>query len=333
MNIKSHPLIIHLLTFCGLAGFSVAQPLARFMPPARSAPETLVFKRIGEQELKLHVFRPAGVPGEARPAMVCIHGGAWRGGGADVFFPHAAYFAARGLVGISIDYRLLQPESEGITMADCLTDCKSAIRYIRAHAALLGVDPARIAVMGDSAGGHLAGALGTIPGFDDPADKIEVSAVPNAMILCNPIVDVTQGSWISFIIRGSALARKPTPADLVPTVEQVDLGRRLSPLLHVRLGQPPALLMHGLKDGVVTPDQARQFAAAAEKAGNRCDLVLLPEASHAFVLTGYRASETEVVAVIRRVDEFLGSLGWLSGPPTLTVSDPPAWPTKVAHSR
>lgn len=306
-----------------------AQPLVNFMAPTRPAPEAIVFKRIGEQDLKLYIYRPVGLTtGERRPALVCIHGGAWRAGGADVFFPHAAYFAARGFVGVSIEYRLLTQPLDGVSMGDCLADCKSAMRYLRAHSAELGIDPTRIAVIGDSAGGHLAGALGTVPEFDDPSDDLAINATPDAMILCNPIVDVTEGSGINFIIRSAALDKTSSPAAQVPTPAHLELARKLSPLHRVHVGQPPTLLMHGLQDRIVTPEQARRFDAAYRAVGNRCDLVLLPDASHAFVMTNYRATEPEVVAVIRRVDEFLISLGWLTGPPTLTASEPPAWDTK-----
>ncbi len=313
------------------ASVAHSEPLSHFMPPVRAAPESVVYKRSGSQELKLHIFRPSGVPsGERRPALICIHGGAWLAGGAEVFFPHAAYFASRGLVGISIEYRLLQREPAGFSMADCLMDCKSAIRYIRTHAAELGVDLVRIGVMGDSAGGHLAAALGTCAGFDDAADNVAVNAIPNSMILCNPIMDLTEAPWVNYIIRGRALERKPESADLIPTAAQIDLAKKLSPIYQINGDQPPALLIHGLKDAVVTPDQARKFAAATQKAGNRCDLELLPEAGHAFILTGYRASEPDVVAVLLRIDRFLAELGWLNGPANLTISNPPAWPSKIA---
>jgi acetyl esterase/lipase len=322
-------LVVLLIAASTICPSIVAQPLAQFMTPARPAPEEIVFKRVGEQALKIHLYRPAGgTAGEALPAIVGIHGGAWRAGGADVFFPHAAYFAARGLVGVSIDYRLLTQPIDGVAVSDCLADCKSAIRYLRAHASALGIDPARIAVLGDSAGGHLAAALGTVRGFDDKADDLAISATPNAMILCNPIVDMTEGGWINFIIRGPAFDKKPDPATQVPTPVQLELGRRLSPLYQVRAGQPPTLLMHGLQDRIVTPEQARLFDAAYRASGNRCDLVLLPNASHAFVMTNYRATEPEVVAVIRQIDEFLASLGWVAGPPTLIASEPPAWTKK-----
>ena len=292
------------------------------------APIAQVYKKVASQELRLYRFPPADLkPTERRAAVLCIHGGAWRGGSADVFFPHARYFATRGAVGFSVEYRLLKPE--GPTVADCLSDCKSAVRYIRLHAAELGVDPLRIAVMGDSAGGHLAAALGTVEGFDDPADDLKVSATPNAMIPCNPIVDMTEGTWIRFIIGGRALEKNPLPEATQPSPAQTQLARRLSPLFQVHRGQPPSLLMHGLNDSVVSPDQARKFSAAMRAAGNRCDLDLIEGARHAFIVPRYTAPESMVAAALRKADAFLVSLGYLKGEPTLAISPVPAWTVPV----
>jgi len=63
----------------------------------------------------------------------------------------------------------------------------SAMRYVRSHAAELGIDPQRIAAAGGSAGGHLAAFTGLVPGLDDPKDDLAVSAKPNAMVLFNPV--------------------------------------------------------------------------------------------------------------------------------------------------
>jgi len=308
-----------------VAAILLAPPMAHAVPMAEFMRESsIVFKKTTAGDLRLYQFTPDGFkPGDRRAAVVCIHGGAWRAGGADVFFPHARYFASRGAVGFSIEYRLLKPE--GPTVADCLADCKSAIRYIRAHACELGVDPMRIAVIGDSAGGHLAGALGTVQGFDDPADNLKIDAVPNAMILCNPIVDMTEGGWICFVIGGRALDKNPAPEAKQPNAEQTQLARRLSPLFQVRAGIPPTLLMHGLDDRVVKVDQARQFATAMRAAKNRCDLELIEGARHAFIVPRYSAPESMVVDAIRRADKFLCSLGFLQGEPTLEVSPTPAW--------
>ena len=281
-------------------------------------PTAIPYKTVGGVALNLWMLPAADARGgESRPALVLIHGGAWRAGDATVFFPHARYFAARGLVAFSVDYRLLTPSGPGI--GECLADCASALRYLRTHAAELGVDPARIAVLGDSAGGHLAAALGTVDRCGDAQDDLTASARPDAMVLCNPILDLTAGDWLKFVIRGPALERHPDPEALRPTPEQLQLAHQLSPQAAVRAGQPPCLLMHGLDDHVVDPDQARHFASAMLAAGNRCDLTLIPGARHAFIIAGYTASSAQVVAAIREADLFLVSLGYMHGEPTITV--------------
>ena len=304
-----------------------AVPLADFLA---SGPEPAERRYVlaGTPEQSLFVFAPANQkPGQLRPAIVCIHGGAWVAGNAEVFFPHARYFASRGMVAFSINYRLAS--ADGFGLPDCLEDCKAALRYVRAHAAEWSVDPHRIAVLGDSAGGHLAAALGTVDGFDNlPVEGGGVSALPDAMILCNPIVDLTEGDWGKYVIRGAALDKKATPENKVMNAEQRTLARRLSPLFQVRPGQPPTLLMHGLDDHVVDPAQARQFAEAMRAVGNRCDLTLIEGARHAFIMPKYTAPEPTVVNAIRQADQFLASLGWLPDAPTLELSNPPAWTVK-----
>ena len=311
-----------------ITGTTKAVPLADFLknePP----PAPTVYTPGGSAEQSLYMFAPTGLkPGDRRPAVLCIHGGAWVAGSAEAFFPHARYFASRGLVAFSINYRLATANGTGLP--ECLQDCKAAVRYVRAHAAEMGIDPGRIAVLGDSAGGHLAAALGTVGGFDDlpVAGAGHPGAIPDAMILCNPIVDLTDGDWPKYVIRGAALDKHAPPEAKVMNPAQQTLARQLSPLFQVKPGQPPALLMHGLDDHVVDPAQARRFAEAMKAAGNRCDLVLIEGARHAFIGPKYTAPEPMVVSAIRRADEFLISLGWLPGPPTLEVSDPPAWTIK-----
>ena len=305
-----------------------AIPLADFLTPGPALVEQR-YVVAGTPEQALFVFAPVNpTPGSLKPAIVCIHGGAWVAGNADVFFPHARYFASRGMVAFSINYRLASADGTGLP--DCLEDCKAAMRYVRAHAAQWGVDPHRIAVIGDSAGGHLAAALGTVDGFDNlPVEGGGgVSARPDAMILCNPILDLTDGDWGKYVVRSAALNKKATPESKVMNAEQRALARQLSPTFQVRPGQPPTLLMHGLDDHVVDPTQARQFADAMKAAGNRCDLTLIEGARHAFILPKYTATELAVVKAIRQVDEFLASLGWLPNAPTLEPSDPPAWTVK-----
>ena len=288
----------------------------------------VVVKAIGTEKVKIYYIKPIDIkPGEKRTAVVWIHGGGWTGGSTESFFLHARYFAFHGAVGFCIEYRLVK--ANGTTVAGCLADCKSAIRYIREHAAELGVDPDKIVVMGDSAGGHLASCLGTIDGFDDPTDNLKVSAKPNAMVLYNFLSDFTGSVFINRIIGGAALDKKPTPESLIPTKDQVELAKKLSPLYNIHKNQPPTLVMHGIDDTVILPEQSIQFTEAMKKAGNQCKLILLPETTHAFVCANWKAPEEVVVNAIREADKFLISLGFLKGEPSLVVSKTPAWIPKA----
>ena len=319
MNIiRSICLVLALIGIVLSSAAARAVPFSAFLND-KTPPQERVYKKVGNEELKLFFVAPPVKTQVKRPALVWIHGGAWVAGDAAVFWPHARYFAARGAVAFSLNYRLTK--IGGPQIAASMADCKSAMRYIRAHAAELGIDPNRIAVLGDSAGGHLAAALGTLGGFDDPHDDLTVSAVPNALVLFNPILDMTEGDWVYH----AALGANPKQGKPAITDAMLGVARGLSPMFHVQPGQPPTLLLQGLDDHVVNPDQARRFAAAMQAAGNRCDLGLWPQTRHAFVIANYTAPETTVVAAVRAADGFLSSLGYLQGDPTLEVSQPAAW--------
>jgi acetyl esterase/lipase len=288
----------------------------------------IVIKKVNNEEVKLFYIKPIdNKPIKKRTAVVWIHGGGWTGGITETFFPHARYFACRGAVGFCIHYRLVKADGS-VMVGDCLADCKSAIRYIREHAAELGIDPNKIIVLGESAGGHLASCLGTIDGFDDPLDNLKASAIPNALVLYNPLSDFTTSVLINRIIGGAALDKKTSPENLIPTKEQIELAKRLSPLYNVHKNQPPTLVLHGLDDTVILPEQSVKFTEAMKKYGNKCELILLPNTTHAFVCANYKSPEDVVIAALLKADKFLISLGLLKGKPTLVISKQPAWKPK-----
>jgi acetyl esterase/lipase len=276
-------------------------------------------------------FLPADVKrGEKRPSLVLIHGGAWHAPGASLFYPMAKYFASRGIPTFSIDYRGIQKETNGVGIPEIVSDCRAAMRYLRSHASEYAIDPGKIAVLGDSAGGHLAACLGTIP---DPEDASGVSSAANLMIPCNPIVEMGPGegntnSWFRLIQKGAAMEKKPAPEAIVPTPEQIAVAKSVSPMASVSPKSAPALVMHGLDDFVVSPEQSRKFSEALKAAGVPADLVLIPGARHAFILPKYTASEQQVVDTMITIDRFLAKNGYVTGDPSLVVSATPAWEPK-----
>ena len=274
-----------------------------------------VYRTVAGRQLHLHRFAPAGLAAtERRPAVMWIHGGAWRGGTPETLFPFARYLASRGAVNFSVEYRLVSPAA--LTVADCVEDCRAALDFLRSHAAELGVDPDRIAIGGESAGGHLAAALATFASSG-------ARSRPTALLLYNPVLDLTEGDWSRFVEGGHMIeAMKGKPP---PNPEALERARALSPVFHIGANPPPCLLLHGLEDKIVPVSQAERFASALRAAGGRCDLVLLPNTAHAFAVPQYKATESVVVDALLAADRFLVALDWLHGEATLTVSTPPAW--------
>jgi acetyl esterase/lipase len=295
------------------------------------AMKEILIRKTDNEEVKIFYIQPVDKkPLKNRIAVVWIHGGGWTGGITETFFPHARYFASRGAIGFCIHYRLVKADGS-VSVGDCLADCKSVIRYIREHAEELGIDPDKIIVTGDSAGGHLASCLGTINGFDYPTDNLKISAVPNVMVLYNPLSAFTTSPFINRIIGGAALDKKPTPESQIPSEAQIELAKKLSPLYNVRENQPKTLIIHGTDDIVILPEQSVQFAKAMKNAGNSCKLILLPNTRHAFVCVQWKATEQEVVNAFLLMDNFLVKQGYLKGKPTLVPSKNPAWiPIAVA---
>jgi acetyl esterase/lipase len=257
---------------------------------AAPAAETVVYKKVGEQELRLHIDKPAGwQAGDQRPALVFFFGGGWVGGTVKQFQPQSEHFAGRGLVGVRVEYRVIPKGDKGPPTV-CCADAKSALRYVRAHAAELGVDPRRIAAAGGSAGGHLAAFAGLVPGLDDPADDLRVDCRPAALVLFNPVFNNGPGQWGHERVK--------------------DRYREFSPAHNIRPGAPPTIVFLGDQDKLIPVSVLRDFAAEMERVGARCDTHVYPGAGH-----GFFNREPHLAETIAAADKFLVSLGWLAARP------------------
>jgi len=162
--------------------------------PAVEPGKKFVYKQSAGAPQELEVYFPPGwkAGGPKAPGVLLFHGGAWVGGTLDQFRNAAKYFASRGLVAATANYRMLKKgagkQTGGVLEHKrvCLTDAKSAIRWMRQHADELGIDPQRLIVGGGSAGGHLAVLATLNPGLNDPNDPKDFDTSVAAYVLFNP---------------------------------------------------------------------------------------------------------------------------------------------------
>jgi acetyl esterase/lipase len=265
-------------------------------PPMMEGAEVETYKESNGTALKVWIFQPAEKPadGAKRPAIVFFFGGGWSAGSPSQFERQCRYFASRGMVAITADYRVANRQHVKPTV--CVADAKSCVRWVRRNAERLGIDPARLVAAGGSAGGHLAAATATLPGLDEPGEETTVSAVPDALILFNP-----------------ALVLAPFPGLKLEGFQSHATEERfgcppeeISPIHHIHPGLPPTLILHGRADTTVPYASSEAFAEAMEKAGNRCELVGYEGQPHGFFNVA-RYDET-----VAEADRFLVSLGYLA---------------------
>ncbi len=305
--IRLHFLLMALLVLVGAAGAQEAKAKRRTAayPPSFPEAQAEVYKTAGDVKLSLYVFNPPNrKPADKRPAIVFFFGGGWRGGNPAQFHEHCKHLAARGMVAITADYRVASRHD--VKAATCVADAKSALRYVRQHAARLGIDPDRLVAAGGSAGGHLAACTGTISGFDEPAEGKSASSMPNAMVLFNPALVLAP-------VEGLQLDKER----LASLGERMGVEpRELSPLHHVKKSVPPTLILHGKADTTVLYSTAEAFTKAMTTAGNRCELIGYENQPHGF-FNFARGDGTHYKKTVQAMDEFLVSLGYLDALPPL----------------
>lgn len=235
---------------------------------------------------RLDIYIPeTGTP--PYPVVVIIHGGGWTMGDKRGQLPLSAVpgLLALGFAVASINYRLAP---DAVFPAQLL-DSKAAIRYLRNEAAVIGLDPDRIAVVGESAGAHLAALLGTTQGraeFDDPAlgNPQASSAVQGVVDLYGP-ADLTTSD-------AQRALNPPCPAEPDPNIALLlgappksapDLAAAASPITYLQPGQdvPPFFIAHGDTDCVVPHQQSVELHDAIEAvAPGRSQLTIVPGSGH-----------------------------------------------------
>ncbi|MFP6901657.1 MAG: alpha/beta hydrolase [Opitutales bacterium] len=295
-----------LILFCALiasAGTASAKPK---YPPEMPDAREVVYKTASETKLKLWIFEPKDHQAtDKRPAVVFFFGGGWRSGTPSQFEKQCQYLASRGMVAMTADYRVATRQQTKATA--CVEDGKSAVRWIRANAKKLGVDPNRIAAGGGSAGGHVAASTGMVPGFEAKGEDHDISSVPDALLLFNPAVVLAKvPGKFEFPAEKAALFKERMGVE----------PSELSPYHQVRNGLPPTIIFHGTNDSAVPFRTVELLEQRMKDEGNTCKLVGYEGQPHGF-FNWRRARNSPFRNTMFSCDRFLEKLGWLEGKPTI----------------
>lgn len=205
--------------------------------PVVSVEKDVVFGRGGNTELKLDIYRPpSGV--SKQMATIHFHGGGFAGGSKDTLSDRIKPFAAIGYVAIAAQYRL----SGQAGFPALVHDAKAAIRWTRANAKMLGIDPQRIAVVGYSAGGyHALFTAGTAnrPEFEGAGGSAGVSSHVAVCIAYYPATNV--------------------PASMLPAGADAAATRAANATTHIAAGFPPTIVFHGMKDTTIPIESSERL--------------------------------------------------------------------------
>lgn len=273
-HIRATPLVL---------GLILLYPLALHAREGDAAPSVgtktlrdLSYVKAGHPRQKLDLYLPAK---SHQPLLVYIHGGGWRGGSKS-HVTGLDQIVAQGFAVASIEYRF----SQDAVFPAQIEDCKSAIRWLRAHAADYGYDPSRIAAFGESAGGHLTALLattGSVRDFDKGENLDQSSAIQCGIDWFGPT------DFPGFRPPNGKAIPQDTGKDSIlgqlfggPPLEKLELATRASPVTWVTKTTAPLYIMHGTTDSLVPLDQSTRLADKMKQAGVDVTLDVIEGAGH-----------------------------------------------------
>jgi alpha-L-fucosidase 2 len=273
-----------------LAGGILSLASTLLMSTAATAPgarfaHAVEYARPNGVPLYLDAAIPPG-PGPF-PAVVIVHGGGWvRGDRRTDVAPLFRPLEDAGIAWFSVDYRLLRNFSEFSAPID---DVRNAVVWVRQHANQYHVDPDRVVLIGESAGGQLAAMAALNP---KPGGSVQ------------GVVAFYAPTNLAALAKNSDLIPSQVRASLMGTpLEALLLAglRQLSPIEKVAPGAPPFLLIHGTGDGLVPFSQSQAMCARLKAAGSSCDLIPVADAGHGIRWWDSPQYKTEMIRWLRRI--------------------------------
>jgi len=228
--------------------------------------EGVVFGTGGGRELRCDIYEPPPAVKNGL-GILLLHGGGWSSGDRSQLRGYGVLLGRRGYTCIASEYRLT---GEALWPAQ-IEDVNCAVRWVRANAAELGIDPDRLVVSGNSAGGHLSLLAGARmdPAFEGSGGNAGVSSAVSAVISFYPPTGLDKRDWGGM------------PA-LFGKGASVETMRAASPLTYANANFPPTLLIHGNKDEVVPEAEATNMYEALNKAGVPVELHMFAGQPHGF---------------------------------------------------
>jgi acetyl esterase/lipase len=261
--------------FLGTAGMAAAVPAVGALAAQNQARDrgsvsiekNVVFGKGGSTDLRLDIYRPpAGT--EKRMATIHMHGGGFTGGSKETLSERVLPYATAGYVAIPVQYRLA---GEAKWPAQ-IEDVKAAIRWTRANAKSLGIDPGRIAVVGHSAGGYLAlfaAGTGNRPEFEGrngtPGAGTQVAA-------CCAYYPATE-------VRPQA---NGTANNLMPAGSDEAAHRAASPLTYITKAFAPTVIFHGTADTTIPLESSERLFKQLRDAQVPVELHAIAGVPHVF---------------------------------------------------
>lgn len=268
-----------------------------------SGDHTVPYRTVADETLYMSFYYPPNPARQKLPTIVLVHGGGWcshkifpdQGGQwqGDYLGFLARYYADHGFVCVSIDYRRIREEGqcEHYQLIDCYDDCVCAMDHILENAQAHYIDTGSMYVLGESAGGHLAGMLAT-------AYTHETFRFRRAFLI-NGVLDLAHcDKYIRRIprqTRHSALAQ----------LSFAERTRCLSPVCRIREDTCPVVLIHGAEDTTVNLSHSANFHKAMERKGLACDFHIIENTRHAFLLAEYTDNPTATQVGVSILNTYL----------------------------
>ncbi|HEV2573007.1 MAG TPA: alpha/beta hydrolase [Beijerinckiaceae bacterium] len=246
----------------------------------------ITFAEHDQVKLVGDLYMPQGV--QKAPILIAVHGGGWQVGDRKIYQNLGPYLAKNGYAVFAIEYRLNKPQARSYPGA--IYDTKAAIQYVRANAASLGIDPDRIGLIGDSAGGHLS-ALVALAG-EEPLYSTDYRSDPNASVSAK--VKAVVGFYGVYDMQAQwqhDLVTRPRDNIAEKFLGAAPYANRKvffdsSPINYATVDKNGIrfLLIHGTDDDIVDPaTQSTAFLLALKQAGFYVRTVVVPGAGHFFV--------------------------------------------------